>query len=99
MKVRIEAPACNDLVQGYTFYEQNEEGLGEYFLASLYSDIESLRILGGIHPKGHMSLHRALSSKFPFAIYYAVQGEEVAVKAVLDCRRNPSWIRKKLKSV
>jgi hypothetical protein len=97
MKVRIEAPARNDLVEGYEFYEANEEGLGEYFLACLYSDIESLRIFGGIHRKEYRSLHRALSRKFPFAVYYVVEKDEVVVKAVLDCRRDPSWIRKRLK--
>jgi hypothetical protein len=97
MKVRIEAPARNDLVEGYEFYETNEEGLGEYFLSCLYSDIESLRIFGGIHRKEYRSLHRALSRKFPFAIYYVLEKHEVVVKAVLDCRRDPSWIRKKLK--
>lgn len=97
MKVRIEAPARNDLVEGYEFYEASEEGLGEYFLASLYSDIESLRIFGGIHRKIYKSLHRALSQKFPFAIFYSIQQDEVLVKAVLDCRKKPSWIRKRLK--
>lgn len=53
MTVRIEVPARNDLVEGYKFYEENEEGLGDYFLASLYSEIESLRIFGGIHRKDY----------------------------------------------
>jgi len=44
MRVRIEVAARNDLVDGYHFYEQSEPGVGEYFLASLYADIESLRI-------------------------------------------------------
>lgn len=96
MTVRIEAPARNDLIEGYEFYEESEEGLGDYFLACLYSDIESLRIFGGIHRKDYRSLHRALSRKFPFAIYYAIEKNEVVVKAVLDCRRDPSWIRKRL---
>lgn len=97
MTVRIEAPARNDLVEGYEFYEGNEEGLGGYFLASLYSDIESLRIYGGIHRKEYRSLYRALSRKFPFSIYYVLEKNEVVVKAILDCRRDPSWIRKRLK--
>lgn len=97
MKVRIEVPARNDLVEGYVFYEASGVGLGEYFLACLYSDIESLRIFGGIHRKEYNSLHRALSRKFPFAIYYALEMGEVVIKAVLDCRKDPSWIRKRLK--
>jgi hypothetical protein len=57
MNVRIELPARNDLVEGYQFYEENEAGLGDYFLSCIYSDIESLRIFGGIHRKEYRSLH------------------------------------------
>ncbi len=98
MRVRIEAAARNDLIDGYCFYERSEQGVGDYFLAMLYSDIESLRILGGIHSKEYKNLHRALSRKFPFAIYYTVDNDEVVVRAVLDCRRRPSWIRERMKN-
>ena len=60
MKIQIEAPARNDLVERYRFYEGSGEGLGEYFLATLCSDIESLRIFGGIYRKEYKSLRRAL---------------------------------------
>ena len=33
---------------------------------------------------------------FPFAIYYRVDGEVATVVAVLDARRSPQWIRKRL---
>ena len=99
MNVRIELPARNDLVEGYQFYVENEAGLGDYFLSCIYSDIESLRIFGGIHRKEYRSLHRALSRKFPFAIYYSLDQGNVIVKAVLDCRSDPSWIRQRLTSV
>ena len=39
---------------------------------------------------------RCLSKRFPFAIYYSVDGELIRVHAVLDCRRNPTWIRSRL---
>jgi hypothetical protein len=41
--------------------------------------------------------HRCLSKRFPFAIYYNLDKEVVRVHAVLDCRQNPSWIRKRLR--
>jgi hypothetical protein len=96
MKLQIEASARADLVEGYQYYEDIEEGLGDYFLATLYSDIESLRIFGGIHSNAYKNLHRALSKKFPFAVYYTIEKESVVVRAVLDCRRDPSWIRKRI---
>jgi plasmid stabilization system protein ParE len=95
MKVEVLSQARDDLVAGFHFYEKQAPGLGSYFLDSLFSDIDSLILYGGIH-RIVFGFHRALSKRFPFAVYYRVAGEVVRVYAVLDCRRNPSWIRKKL---
>ena len=81
---------------GKEFYDSNEEGVGSYFFDSIVSDIESLKIYAGIHSK-HYGLYRMLSKKFPFAIYYDIKGATAIVVAVLDLRRNPDWIRKRLK--
>jgi hypothetical protein len=40
--------------------------------------------------------YRLLSKRFPFAVYYRVENRTALVYAVLDCRKNPAWIRKKL---
>jgi len=95
VKVTILDAAERDLEEGFRFYERQSPGLGAYFLDSLYSDIDSLAYYGGIHQLvfGH---HRLLSRRFPFAVYYQAAKDRVLVVAVLDCRRNPSWIRKKL---
>ena len=93
MKLEILDLAKDDLIEGYRFYEAQELGLGGYFLDSLYSDIDSLRFFGGIHRKAYKELHRALSKRFPFAIYYTLDAEVVRVRSVVDCRRQPSWIR------
>lgn len=95
MKITILDAAERDLEDGFRFYERQSPGLGVYFLDSLSSDIDSLAYYGGIHCQalGH---HRLLSKRFPFAVYYQIGGDEVIVMAVLDCRRNPSWIRERL---
>lgn len=96
MRIEILDEAQDDLIQGFHFYEGREAGLGAYFLDCLFSDIDSLLVYGGIHQVvyGH---RRCLSKRFPFAIYYSVEENVVHVHAVLDCRRNPLWIRKRLK--
>ncbi len=96
MKIKILLSASQDLVDGYHFYEQQSEGVGEYFLDSLYSDIDSLVITAGIHPIYFDKYHRLLSKRFPFAVYYRMEDETALIYAVLDCRRDPAWIRKKL---
>lgn len=96
MKTRILASASRDLIDGYHFYETHAEGLGNYFLDSLYSDIDSLMVSAGVHSICFGKYHRLLSKRFPFAVYYQVENRVVKVYAVLDCRRSPAWIRKKL---
>ncbi len=95
MKIQILSIAEEDLEDGHRFYESQADGLGTYFLDTLYSDIDSLAYFAGIH-RVVLGYHRLLSKRFPFAVYYRVADDVVTVFAVLDCRRNPSWIRKKL---
>jgi len=95
MKIEILEAAEKDLLGGYEFYERQSKGLGNYFLDSLFSDIESLYLYSGIHGR-HFGYHRLLSKRFPFAIYYLIRNDIIQIYAVLDCRRNPSWIRNRL---
>ncbi len=96
MKIEILDNAKQDLTAGYHFYEEQAPGLGSYFLDSLFSDIDSLLIYAGIHRTVYGS-HRCLSKRFPFAIYYRVEGKTIRVRAVLDCRHHPKRTRQRLK--
>jgi len=96
MKIKILESAKQDLREGFDFYESQERGIGNYFLETLFSDIASLQLFAGIHSLHFGRYHRLLSKRFPFAVYYRIEGDEVKVYAVLDCRRDPAWIRKRL---
>ena len=97
MNLRILSSARNDLADGRGFYEQQGEGLGMYFLDGLFSDIDSLVLYAGIHRK-IFGFHRLLSKKFPYGIYYQLDGQNLIVYRVLDLRQNPHKIHKALKS-
>jgi hypothetical protein len=51
-----------------------------------------LKITAGIHRQPHRHLHRLLSRRFPYAIFYEFKDSEALVVAVVDCRRDPDWI-------
>jgi plasmid stabilization system protein ParE len=88
----------DDLADGRIFYERQSAGLGNYFLDSLFSDIDSLVLYAGIHRK-FSGFHRLLSKRFPYAIFYQLEMDDtVVVYRVLDCRQNPRKIRTQLKS-
>jgi len=40
--------------------------------------------------------HRMLIKRFPFALYFLIEEGLIDIYAVLDCRRDPSWIRERL---
>ena len=97
MKIQILQAAKQDLIAGFSFYEQQGEGLGQYFLDTLFSDIDSLVVNAGIHSVFFDKYYRLLSKRFPFAVYYRIENQTAKVYAVLDTRKNPAWIRKRFK--
>ena len=97
MKIRILDLAERDLQAGFHFYEAQQAGIGDFFLDSTYSEIDSLLLYAGIHRK-IFGYHRQLCRRFPFAIYYKLEGEDIFVWRVLDLRRDPIWIQKQIRS-
>ena len=71
MNVELRVEARNDLVDAAGFYEAQREGLGDCFIDCLFAGLESLESEAGIHELAY-GLHRKLSERFPFAIYYRV---------------------------
>jgi plasmid stabilization system protein ParE len=97
MTVLVLKTARADLVAGYWFYEQQEAGLGDYFLRRIYEDLELLARVAGIHRKTTSGLYKMVARRFPYAIFYRINGDVVEVFAILDGRRSPEWIRQQLK--
>jgi hypothetical protein len=92
VNVEILPQAKSDLFDGFCFYEDQKPGLGDRFYAVLSAAIESLHQQGGVHRKLGRH-HRLLAPIFPHAVYYRVEHNKCFVDAVVDCRRDPEWIR------
>lgn len=95
IRVELTPEALDDLAEGFLFYEKQESGVGDYFLSALKSEIEGLRWMAGIHRQVG-GFHRSACRNFPHLIYYRFDRETVSVIAIIDNRRSPSWIRKRL---
>lgn len=95
MRIEISADAEQDLIDGFWFYEGQSVGLGSYFRSCLIADLDSLEYFAGVHEIEN-GYYRALSKRFPFGIFYSFENSIVTVVAVLDLRREPSWIRERL---
>jgi plasmid stabilization system protein ParE len=95
MRIRILPEAERDLDFGAAFYESQSPGAGGRFIRGLLEDIDGLLKHGGVHAK-HRGFHRAMAHRFPFAIFYDINGDVIDIYAVLDCRQDPETIADRL---
>lgn len=95
MKLRLLPSAWRDLAAAYYFYENQRAGLGSEFRETVLEEIEKLSSTAGVHRRV-FGQRRLLVRRFPYAVYYLIENGDVLVLAVLDCRRDPIWIRKRL---
>jgi len=90
------APAVEaDVEAAFNWYEGEEPELGFEFLEELRAAYQ--RIFD--HPFGYQDLRsgirRALTRRFPYAVYFAVEGESIVIVAVLSTARDPAeWQRR-----
>jgi len=96
MKVVVLESAWQDLLASHEFYERQSPGVGVYFLKTMLPEIDSLQHYAGIHRRVTARYHWLLVRKFSHAIYYRVEGGTAYVDAVIDCRRSPEWIKRRL---
>jgi len=93
--IRLLEDAKRDLRSGWFFYERQAPGLGDRFLDAIEADVRLLPAYAGIHLQVN-GFHRLLIKRFPFALYYLIEADTIDIYAILDCRRDPSWIQQRL---
>ena len=91
-----EPRADLDVAATFDWYENEEAGLGQEFLDEICGAYD--RIAGG--PLAYQALRsgirRGLLRRFPYAVYFAVEGDVVVVLAVLHVARDPAeWQRRR----
>lgn len=95
--VALMLEALEDIAAARKFYDAIESRVGDYFINSIFADIEGLELFHGAHSK-QFGLHKMNAKRFPYGIFYRETETETQVVAVIDLRRRPSTIRKMLKN-
>jgi toxin ParE1/3/4 len=91
-----EPPADLDVEAAFEWYENERAGLGLEFLDELRATYD--RIADGPlkYQELRGAIRRALLRRFPYAVYFAMEGEIVVVVAVLHASRDPAeWQRRR----
>jgi len=89
VKVRFRAEAASDVVSAREWYDEQRVGLGDDFIRSLEQVIERISELPEAFPEIAAGHRRALLDRFPYALYYRLDGQVLDVIACLHTRRRP----------
>ena len=87
MIIRPEAEA--DLANARDWYERQRAGLGAEFLLCVEEVLERIGRTPEMYMMVHHDVRRALTRRFPYAVYYRVAGNDVVVLGILHTRRDP----------
>ena len=94
--VRFAPEVPDELAEAVLWYEARRQGLGIEFL----DEVETVLPLIGGRPRSFprlqdvnaaLEIRRALLARFPYALVFLVQEEEVRVLAVAHAKRRPGY--------
>jgi toxin ParE1/3/4 len=93
-KLILRQEAERDLFESYKWYKEKVPGLGTDFLAVIERALESIQENPARFPVIYRNVRRALIRRFPYGIFYFLEGESIIVLGVMHTARNPAKWRK-----
>ncbi len=75
--------ALDDISRAYDDYEFRQPGLGERFVGRLATLSEAIGRIPELYGEVCLGVRAAMPNKFPFVVYYRIEGNTVDVIAVL----------------
>lgn len=80
-----------EVVEAWVWYEEQRPGLGDEMLACVDAAVAKAARTPEAFPLCHGAARRALVRRFPYAVFYMVEGVELVVLAVAHERRRPGY--------
>jgi toxin ParE1/3/4 len=89
-QIKAEPSVDADVEAAFDWYEGEQEGLGREFVDELRAVY--LRIVDGPlkYAELRSGIRRALTRRFPYAVYFSIDETVVVVLAVLHAARDPA---------
>ena len=95
MTVRFRREAGDDVSVARDWYDAQSPGLGDSFVDALEQIVDLVAELPEAFPEIAVGLRRALLSRFPYALYYRLNGSVIEVIACLHTGQWPGrWRRR-----
>ena len=90
----FRASANAELVAAKAWYEEQRHGLGDEFARSLESAINRIARNPFAAPAVYQNVRRVLLKRFPYSVFYTVDGDNLLVLSCLHTRRAAvAWLK------
>ncbi len=86
----------DDLADAAGFYEEQCPGLGEDFLTEARRAVSGICAMPERWVRVEGSVRRCLLERFPFAVFYSHDGDQVLVLTIVHTRRHPNTWKQRL---
>jgi plasmid stabilization system protein ParE len=86
-----------DLIGGYVWYGAKSAGVGEEFLRVFYAGANEILRNPMLCQKVYGEFRRRLLRRFPYAIYFTIEGDQIIVVGVFHCARDPQTVKSELR--
>src|SRR5579872_196070 len=91
--VRVRPAAELDILEAHTWYEGRRPGLGAAFLGAIDNCLDAILQRPFAYTTVWEEVRRALLRRFPYGLFYVVEGTEIVILACLHARRRPGVLR------
>jgi plasmid stabilization system protein ParE len=91
MNIRFLEPARNELDDAVDWYEMEQSGLGQRFLAEIRSVLKRITVFPDSCTAISPGLRRCLTRKFPYMLVYGIEEGTVVIVAVAHMHRAPQY--------
>jgi|LNFM01.1.fsa_nt_gb plasmid stabilization system protein ParE len=89
MTVLVRPEAAGDITRAAVWYDEREANLGTAFVDEIHATLVRIEARPLGYPLTHGPLRRALTRRFPYAVFYVVDGADaITVIAVLHQRQD-----------
>ena len=95
MTVIFRQAAEDELINAYDWYEKRRAGLGSKFLHCVETCIVSVQQQPKRYPVAARDIRQGIVKRFPYTIFYRIEGAHIIVIAVFHSSRDPNiWKRR-----
>ena len=89
MMLRYTDRSKVDIDLTFEWYEKQRRGLGFEFLDCVEVSLKNILTFPEMYEQIYSRFRRCVVRRFPFSIFYTIEGDEIVIHSVFDNRQDP----------